>query len=362
MLPDICHSLVGGYLAAPKRLSFATQFPILVGPSTKFPDIVVQVNDHPFAVFEVKIGAAEQQHTFLRDAPLDQSLDAGPRQEEFIIQGQLTTYSDWIGKQNGGEWRGAVVLLTHRTPAPAGFENSGSSKKAVIHTIRTWRDVGNWLTTHLDLRQISETHCSLAHDFHQFLEENGFMSEFATSRDLAATELFMPSYLALHHTLASIAKAITVKYPKIKGGNNHNEFWAQGNVYWSWYYINKKLNLPGSKFYLAFGICFPGTDNFGSSDGDKLPRHEPFFFIILADEWGNKKASEVLTKIPENWVQISKEYEAVAGRPLSKFAADPDIRANEAILWAQAEVGQLVTAISGFEAAPIEETVDEEPS
>lgn len=169
-----------------------------------------------------------------------------------------------------------------------------------------------------------------------------------TSRDLAAAELFMPSHMALQHTLAFVAKGVLAKYPNSRGGNVHVEFWNEGGVYWSWFFLNEKLNLPKSEFSLAFGICFPDAGTFGSDDGDKLPRHEPFFFVLLRDDLRKRKASELLTTTPEGWFQISKEHEAVVVRRISQFDADPDTRAAEIMAWAQLEVGRLVALIAGF--------------
>ena len=358
MLPKTYEQNFVDCATASKRLRFITQFPILVGVFTKLPDMVVLLDDQPFVLFEIKINATEQQHTIRSE----HDLEADSEQQEIVTQGQLQTYSNWIREQNTGEWPGAVVFLTHQTRAPDGFDLNDIMTRRTIHSIRTWTDVGRWLARHIDLELIDKTYCALTRDYLQFLKEIGLMNNYVTLRDLAATQIFLPSQQALRYTFRSIADAASSAQPKSKGGHIHAEFWPQGGVYWSYYYLNSKLNLHSSKFYLAFGISFPETGDFGSKDRDKLPQHEPFFFILLSDEWQKRKASELLTRIPENWLQINDRAEAVVVRPVSKFDANPDVRAAAVKTWAQEEVSRLVNFIPGFGNAPIVAVVEDEPT
>src|SRR5207342_3434113 len=107
----------------------------------------------------------------------------------------------------------AVVFLTHWTQAPDGFENDGREGNSVIGVTRTWKHIGIWLTKNLDLNQSETTHCALASDFSHFLEGQGLMTDFMTSRHLAATEVFMPAYRALEHTFRTVIREIGSKYP-----------------------------------------------------------------------------------------------------------------------------------------------------
>ena len=77
----------------------------------------------------------------------------------------------------------AVVFLTHGTRAPDGFEDDGLEGKSVIGVTRTWKNIGDWL-----VKNKSEmTHRALGSDFNHFLERQGLMPSFMTSRDLART-------------------------------------------------------------------------------------------------------------------------------------------------------------------------------
>jgi hypothetical protein len=67
----------------------------------------------------------------------------------------------------------------------------------------------------------------------------------------------------------------------------------------------------------------------------------------------------LLSEIPDRWVEIDEDYTAVVTRAVSQFEADPDIRAQSLIAWAQEEVGRAVACIPNFEAAPVENISEE---
>jgi hypothetical protein len=87
--------------------------------------------------------------------------------------------------------------------------------------------------------------------------------------------------------------------------------------------------------------------------------HEPFFFVVIADDWENTKPSELFSNIPKGWVEINKDYYAVVTRAVSLFEADPDARAQSLIAWAKEEVGQVVASIPNFEAVTAENIPEE---
>jgi hypothetical protein len=340
ILPKTCSSLLQNKCKAAKQIEAMTQVPIITAGSVKRPDMIVYLdNRKPLVLFEVKINARLPEH-------------------------QLETYSEWMSSQcsSSGDWPGAVVLLTHKTLAPEGFENDGGKGQSIIRVTRTWKDIGDWLANNLDLKKSETTHCALASDFTRFLERHGLMTDFMTSRDLAVTALFVPAYGALTHTFKTVISAVILKYPKSKSGNVHLDFWPPGNSYSAWYYLNTTVNAVGSKFYIAIGICFPDQGVLEFSEPVGLPKHEPFFFAMFEDNFGQKKASELLSEIPEGWIEAQDEnggYPAVVTRAVSQFEADPDLRAQSLIAWALKEVGRVVACIPNFETASVEEISEE---
>jgi hypothetical protein len=356
LLPASCSSRLRSKCKDDQKIEARTQVSILAAGSFKRPDIIVYIDDKPLVLFEVKVDAAVQKHE-LRSPEVERTQGA---KSDFIFQSQLKTYSEWIGSKSGGDWSGAVVFLTHGTPAPEEFENDGSESDSVIGVTRTWKDVGNWLADNLDLNKLESTPSALALDFNRFLEGQGLMTNFMTSRDVAATALFMPAYPALTHTFKTVISSVASKYPQSKGGNVHVEFWPTGNSYYSWYYLNNKLTPPKTRFYIAIGICFPDQGALESDNPVGVPKHEPFFFVFLADEYENMKTSKLLSKIPDGWVTINEDYDLVIASPVSHFDADPDIRVQALIEWAQEQVGRAVACIPNFETAPVQNIPAEE--
>jgi hypothetical protein len=350
MLPESCANRLRRKCEGGKQIKAITQVSIVAAGSLKRPDIIVYLDSKPLVLLEVKVHAPLQEHR------IEGSRSEGPyyADNEIVFQSQLTTYSKWISSQSCGDWAGAVVFLTHRTRAPAGFDDDGQGGNSVIGATRTWKDIGSWLATNLDLSQSEMTYCALAWDFNHFLERQGLMADFMSSRDLAATALFMSSYRALEHTFKTVITAVASKYQRSKGGKLHWDFWPEGNVYWAWYNLNNQLNPAGAKFFIAVGICFPDDGAFGSNDLVGVPKHGPFFFVMVSDTSERKKASDLLSKIPEGWVEIPDQYTAIAIKAVSQFEADPDVRAQSLIDWAQAEVGRVVACIPNFDDAPVQ--------
>ena len=355
MLPASCSGRLRNECKDGKKIEARTQVSIVTAGSVKRPDIIVCLDSKPLILFEVKCDAPLGVHR-LEGQEHDRPME--PEQTIFSFQNQLKTYTDWIASQCTGNWSGAVVFLTHGTPPPEGFEDEGRGGESVICVTRKWKNVGDWLAKNLDLNESDTTYCALASDFTDFLEGEGLMTEFMTSRDLAAMALFMPAYRSLDYTFGTVISAITSKYPTSKGGNVHRQFDPDGNIYWAWYFLNNKLNPPDSKFYIAMGICFP---NQGWLDSQKqIPKHEPFFFVIIADDWEGVKASKLLSKVPEGWVDIYDGYDLVITRPVSQFEADPDIRVQSLIDWAQKEVGRAMACIPNFGAVSIQKIQENE--
>jgi hypothetical protein len=180
----------------------------------KRPDIIVYLDGKPLVLFEVKVHAPIQKHK-LESPEVGRPIQIDTNQ--IVFQNQLKTYSNWIGSQCTGDWSGAVVLLTHGTRAPEGFEDDGRVGNSVIGVARTWKEISDWLANNLDLNQSETTHCALASEFNHFLETEGLVTDFITSRDLAATALFLPSYGALAHTFKTVISQVAAKYPSSRG-------------------------------------------------------------------------------------------------------------------------------------------------
>ena len=165
------------------------------------------------------------------------------------------------------------------------------------------------------------------------------MTSFMTSRDLAATALFMPGYRALDHTIKTVISEVAKKYPEPKSGNGGSGFSPDYNSYLAWYYLNNKLNPPNTSFWIRIGICVPDQGALGSENPVGVPRHEPFFFIAFADDPAERRRPLSCSAKSPRVVEINEGFDVVIARPVGQFEAAPDI-GQSLITWAQEEVGR----------------------
>lgn len=214
MLPEHCAGQARSKCEASKLIDANTQVSIVVADSVKRPDIIIYLDGKPFVVVEVKVKARIQQHR-VGDIDAKRSFNDD---SEAVFQSQLETYRSWIATKQKPGWPGAVVLLTHGTHTPEWSGHDEKRSDGVISVTRTWRGVGGWLGKKLALSQLNATHCALASDFKTFLERRGMMTEFLSSRDLAATALFVPAQRALDHTFRTVIEAVAARHPKSRGG------------------------------------------------------------------------------------------------------------------------------------------------
>ena len=165
LLPEAYSLPLRRRCASAKKVEATTQVRIDAVGSVKRPDMIVDLDGQPLILFEVKVGAALQEHA--RNLTSAEQLEHVGT-SEIVFQNQLKTYSDWIGIQSVGDWPGAVIFLTHERQPPDGFENDGHEGNSVIGVTRTWKDIGRWLAGNIELDRSELTHCALASDFYQF--------------------------------------------------------------------------------------------------------------------------------------------------------------------------------------------------
>ena len=123
-------------------LSVVTQYRTTDGA---IPDIVILNGSDPVCVIEVKIDAA-------------------------IEKRQLETYGVWLEGRARNRYTGALVLLTHVTPAPAGFTNPKSGSYGVgLRGVGSWNQAADWFAE-LSLEEdgVDEPLKSLAGEFGSF--------------------------------------------------------------------------------------------------------------------------------------------------------------------------------------------------
>ena len=322
------------------HLQISTQ---VVIPYSYRPDVVFSVDDRPLIAVEIKVGAGLQEHT----------LKTGVAGEVETSRNQLESYAEWIREENAKRhdaWRGSVALLTAHTNAPPDFVDGRPD--GIARSTWSWKEFGDWIVENVDMDQSARTHCALAADIYLFLEEQKLMSRHFTARDLAAATLYVSSSPTLPKSFKEAILAVAKHVPKLSAGRQvHTDFWADINGFAGWFYFARALRRRPARPALSVGVCFEiGT--YWSADQKKLPRHEPFFFVDCSDEQGKWTARQILTGIPDGWIEAKEGKHALCVRPVREFPDDPDERIVALKSWATKAVDQLTAYVPGYDDAP----------
>jgi hypothetical protein len=157
-------------------------------------DIILRSNDDILFVIENKIDAHFQSHTI--------SPEVANEQVQPNYRHQLATYGCWLAaKCTEQQWKGGLVLLTHRAQTPANFASDTAEYGVACRTVLKWTDVSRWLSNYrqrlLALERKDQKDQSawlvLAAELAQLLEEWDMSTELMTSYDLATAEIFAQS-------------------------------------------------------------------------------------------------------------------------------------------------------------------------
>ena len=346
LVPPADRNALSDALTDVEKIELQTQVSIPVASATKRPDLVLYAAGQPLIVIEAKVGATLQNYV---------AIDGGQKpDQEHTTKHQLRTYAEWIvtGRVPGDVWPGAITFLTTYTVPPADFIEG--RYRGAISSIRSWKDIGEWIVREVAITDRQTTHCALAAEFRQFLKERKLMTKYILARDLAAAALFAPSAVSLYTTFTDVMKALGRHAEKLKGSRQIKaEFWSEGNSFWGWFHFAKSVKRKASKPYVAVGICFEVAEPW-SADVAKLPRNEPFFFVVCADDWVAEAPATYLTRVPIGWIEIDDGWMIATTRPVSQFSADPDIRVEELKAWAIGHVDELVACIPDYAVAPLE--------
>ena len=161
-------------------LSVVTQYRIDGGT---VPDIVIFNWGDPACVVEVKI-----------DSPIGEN--------------QLEGYGGWLAERAGHRYEPALVLLTHVTPAPAGFtDRRCGSFSVALRSVASWNTVAEWFTElYLEEDGVDEPLKSLAGEYGEFLEEYVM----ATLDDVAIARHY---WAQSHQRLRQAVENMYAEYP-----------------------------------------------------------------------------------------------------------------------------------------------------
>lgn len=106
------------------KAEWITQQPVAVGETMRYIDLTLRINDRAVLAIENKVAAG-------------------------FRESQLSDYSGWISAQASPSWGGAMIVLTHTTPAPEDFSDGGPGYPTRHNAVIRWSALAR-LLGHVD--------------------------------------------------------------------------------------------------------------------------------------------------------------------------------------------------------------------
>ena len=293
----------------------------------KVVDLVLYLSGNPVLVIENKVAAGFQQHahSLVQGAPA-------------IPVHQLATYCRWIGNHAFDGWAGAVVLLTHSTPAPDGFVENRTLFECEHRCVMRWSDLSRLFARFLDDQEDDQAPWrTFAHEFVSFLKEQNMAEELMTANDLSALNVFLPKTDRIEATVNYVWLGLQPLWrPFCQQIDQTIVYSTDYGCVWAFRYLKHTgLTRYGS---FSFGIRFPQiTQVRKSSAGSGFP----YIFIELED--ANALA---ISQPGDNWIFDEEDKVWTATRPVHTLPIDADLWAAEALTWAEARTKELIDALS----------------
>ena len=259
--------------------SWSTQYTIVTRDSTRYIDIVLELDRTPVLAIENKVAAGFQDD-------------------------QLADYSHWIASAAPPAWGGATILLTHTTAAPEDFlapERSGASRfAAVARWSALARQLGDLIADDAEPAPWQ----TLARELHFFLEEQGMTTEYMNAQDLAALQLYVRPSAKVNETLWAFWEPVRGKLEAVTKGHNYGpNFSAEDGC------LEIKRYMAATSYgwsWVSAGIRFP----------DLNPNLYPAIATGLAQAYinvsvdGARPAIGERLTLPKPWVSSGSDWVA----------------------------------------------------
>lgn len=328
----------------PPKLRWTTHVSMSKGQGTVFMDMLLRVDDQEALVVESKVHAGYQTH-----ASEEPSLEAEPTNGEV---NQMETYGRWLGERcrarlptNGQAWPGALVLLTHRTGPPAGFD---AGRYGIGHVgVCRWRQVRRWagaLSTRAgSVAGQDDVARSLAAEFATFLDEQEMGADLMTVDGLSGAATHFAEAEKARQAVDAMQERLGQTLSQVRAGRVWRAaFSPRDGVVWAWSYLSEPR---GAKLYFGWGIRYPELTR-------KWERHEPplpsvpHLFLAFVDEGKDLlPAAWASITLPDGWVAVGPT-QLIVGAPLSDFAQYGDSASERMGDWVAKHIQDFGTTLA----------------
>ena len=300
---------------------WTTQRPI---DGNRFLDLLLEVDGRPVLIVENKIAAGFQRHTSLDEVKVEQH--------------QLASYGLWLRREADPTWGGALVLLTHWTPAPDDFLVSAETYGAKHRSVARWAELSRRLgTLARQAEGLTSAWVQLASEFVSFLKELNMDSELAKSQDFAALQVYVASADRVRNSIERIwDDAKPIWRPVSQQTDIALEITTKYGCVWKFRYLARQ---DLRNCYLAVGIRFP---ELGDHPAYVDPTAGPYLFAELGSDVENSPLDGL--KLPAPW-SASPNLQ-LARLPLSALPSDADLFLSDAKRWVGERLGEVAPLLT----------------
>ncbi|WBH15325.1 PD-(D/E)XK nuclease family protein [Sphingomonas radiodurans] len=290
-------------------------------------DLLLEIDGMPIMVVENKIGAGFQHHQ-----PDPEQADGSG------VQHQLATYGHWLARETDAEWGGALVLLTHWTPAPADFARGAEVFGCRYRSTIRWAELSRWLKRSSESAEHGESDWArLSAEMNSFLKEQKMDSELATGQDLAALRIYVASADRVRNSVESIWEgAKSFWRPICQNAAVPIEVSTAYGCVWKYRYLARS-DLRSS--YLAVGIRYP---DIGSYSSDFSTDGGPYFFVEIGSDDDGSAVNDLA--LPDGW--LVRDDMRMATLPLRELSSHAELQVAEAEKWVRSRLGEVVSALT----------------
>ncbi len=286
-------------------------------------DLLLEIDGQAAVVIESKIAAGFQDH---------KDEDTGHSRH------QLKTYGEWIGKSADPRWGGALILLTHWTPAPPNFLHARGPYGCRHRGVTRWSDLSRCLSALVRLPEHAGTGWAmLAKDFITFLKEMNMDSELATSQDLAALQIYVASADRVRNTVEQIWEGSRdIWKPICIQKDMPLEVSTSYGCVWKYRYL---VRSDLRNCYIAAGLRFP---NIGGHTAYAELTHEPYLFVEIGSDSNRSPIDDL--QLPSDW-KVSVDLR-LATLPMRSLSIDPELFISEAKSWVSQRIKESARQIA----------------
>lgn len=287
------------------------------------PDMLVMLDDHPWILFENKVGHGVGS----RDAENDEP------------NHQLRDYANWLAR-NGADCTlpRAIVFVTHVTPPPHDFREAlAAGAYCGLRPVHmSWGALGRRIAGLLE-HHLPDHHAkALASAFLAYLEDQNMSNEFPTSTAFAAAQVYLTQAAELENLITHMWNELKTVASFGKTSDVRLKALPDEGAICAWRYVAPGPSSSSRDSYLQTGIWFPDLVSWFSDREATRGLHGPQVHVYFGNDYS---VFGSVTGQPEGFLRPDGDF--LACKALNEFAADPQTRGEEIIAWVGARAAEL---------------------